>query len=272
MTTLAAPWRFLWLNDVHIGRYMTYSAGEPANLIAHANTLGCRFAVVPGDLTESSTAAQFAEYRGLMAGLDLPRFDLPGNHDEGPGDHSGDEPNAADWSIYESEIGPRRWAFRSGALALIGFSSEMVYTPDPYRGHGRVQPADLEFVEGQLIAAAEAGLAPVLCTHFPLYEEFWPHIWYGGDELRAMCETYGVRLVLSGHRHLACLTATHGQTTEVSGGSVAYVLEQAGRSGYMVVDVYADRLVVRFADARAPFAEYGPGLPGIPYTPIEIPL
>ncbi|MBV9864182.1 MAG: PQQ-binding-like beta-propeller repeat protein [Abitibacteriaceae bacterium] len=80
-----ADFSFVHVTDSHvgIGQGATSSTSHDAALFQEINALAPRpaFVVNTGDICEVGTDAQYAEYRKAIAGLTVPHYDAPGNHD-----------------------------------------------------------------------------------------------------------------------------------------------------------------------------------------------
>lgn len=216
--------RIVQISDTHVSRTHTQFAGNlrairawlgenPADLIVNTGDLSMNGAVSADDLDDA-----VAWHRELPA----PVACIPGNHDVGDlaslrADQVLDDARLA---LYRERVGPDRWTRDAGGWRLVGINAMLCSS-----GHRdeREQEAWLE--------AALATTAPVaLFLHKPLYvsdPEEGPHgYWTVRPEARArLLDIIGrahIRLVASGHLHVARLATFSGQN-HVWGPSSAFV-------------------------------------------------
>ncbi len=122
---------FIQMSDPQFGMYSSNAnfALETRNLeraVAAANRLRPAFVVVTGDLVNRpGDAAQVAEYKHVMAGLDksIPLYNVPGNHD------IGNQCSPERLQAWRENFGPDRYSFRSGALYGIVLDTVLMSAP-----------------------------------------------------------------------------------------------------------------------------------------------
>ena len=125
------PLFFLQLADPQFGFFTANAdfARETINFeraIAAANRLHPAFVIVCGDLTHrAGDAAQIAEYRRIVAGLDrsIPLYSVPGNHD------LASPPTTASVQAFRAQYGPDRYTFTHGGLLGIVINSTLIKEP-----------------------------------------------------------------------------------------------------------------------------------------------
>jgi 3',5'-cyclic-AMP phosphodiesterase len=150
--------------------------------------------LVTGDVAEDATPAQYALARKLIGRLGIPIHVLPGNHDDRAAMRAafglpGDGGDPIDYSV---DFGP---------LRLVVVDSTI-----PGEDHGDFTPAQLEWLGGELAAAAEQPTI-VAMHHPPLATAIpdWDRVNMAAAERQALADVIGrhpqVRAIVAGHLH-----------------------------------------------------------------------
>lgn len=142
------------ITDFHIGppgsvfdtRYDT--PGHLRRAVAHLNGLRPRPACVlgTGDLVEKGSAEEYARLRDILAGLELPIYLIPGNHD----DRAGLARAFADAGYMPEPGGFIQYAVEDGPLRLLALDTSI-----PGESGGTLCPIRLAWLEAQLAAAPD---------------------------------------------------------------------------------------------------------------------
>lgn len=178
----AAPLRFAWLSDTHVG-----SQTAEADLRAAVNDInalpGLSFVVVSGDITEYGSREQLALAKSVLDGLKIPCHIIPGNHD-------------TKWSESGATDFPRLWGadrfhFAKNGWHLVGLHQG----PLMKMGDGHWAPQDVRWLERTLRRIGPE--KPVIfVTHYPIDDGIAN--WYAVLDL---LKRYNVQAVLCGHGH-----------------------------------------------------------------------
>jgi len=155
-----------------------------------------------GDVTESGTAAQYAEARTALKS-DIPVYSIPGNHDERVAFRTellGAEPSAD----------PINHVHRLGALTVIMLDSTIPGEPG-----GRIDEQSYEWLRG-VLAEAPVNAPIVLAMHHPpvrLHSPIVDDIALAepGRLAELVAGDDRIRAVLSGHAHSAATTVFAGR-------------------------------------------------------------
>jgi 3',5'-cyclic AMP phosphodiesterase CpdA len=164
--------------------------------------------LVTGDISDEGSPESYAEFRRLMAPLDLPLFVIPGNHDQR-------EPMREAFADCSPMPGSGRlnWTAQVQGLHLVGLDTLV-----EGQGGGILDEYTLDFLA---TALASAGKAPVLIAlHHPPFAsgiKFMDRIGLDGTEALSEVLRHAkgeVRLVC-GHLH-AMMAGTVGQAVALS--------------------------------------------------------
>jgi Icc protein len=188
------------LSDPHVaeaGRLIEDRIDTAAHLAAaveHVNRLAPAAVLVTGDLVDSGAPTQYAELRRLLDRLTVPRYLLPGNHDDRETlraafpDHL--ELHGRPWCDYVVDVGPMR-------LVCLD-------TTRPGEAGGRLEAEQLAWLEATL--AGEADLPTLVALHHPPFAT-------GIDHMDAMAldvhDAAGLEAVVGRHRHVERVLCGH---------------------------------------------------------------
>jgi Icc protein len=153
-------------------------------------------AIVTGDLTDNGSAAQYAHFAEIMAGLDLPWLAIPGNHDDR--EMMRRALAGQDWM---PASGPIQWLRDFGPFAVLGLDSLLAEAR-----HGALSQPGLSFLDRQLSTLADKPV--VVATHHPWIQcgiaEMDADNLRNGAALMERLERYpGPVRMISGHVHRA---------------------------------------------------------------------
>ncbi len=179
-----AYFQFAWYTDIHIG------AGTESGFQQVINNINSMkdeldFAFATGDLTEKGLNAEFTQYKGYANSIQLPVYNIPGNHD-------------TKWSesglqAYKSTIGPLYFSFNHKGFHFIGFNSG---TPMK-GGYGYFDPDHISWLENDLANLPDSTMPVIFATHFPIDVGGIPNYWKVLDILKR----YHTVFVIVGHGH-----------------------------------------------------------------------
>jgi Icc-related predicted phosphoesterase len=224
--------RFALLGDPQIG----FGAPQPPHTldvvrfkaaIEQAEAARCELALCIGDMVHQTTESAT---QGFLEGLQSFRkarwYPVPGNHDP-------DE-----W--YQKHVRKELdYSFEYQGLTFIGMKT---WTPDH---QGAVTPQQLAWLEDRLRAARDKGHEIILWCHVTPYGPNPRGEWVraGQAEMLALLRQYQVLAVLAGHFHRELWHfEQHGVHHVVAPG----ITRTRGQLGWVIYDVYPDRLVQHF--------------------------
>ncbi len=178
----AAPLRFAWMSDTHIG--WDTAANDLRASVRDINSLpDCKFVIISGDITQFGSHEQFALAKSILDELHPPLHIIPGNHD-----CKWSESGATEfWRVWGSD----RFVFDAGGYCFIG----MHEGPVMKMGDGHFAPQDLRWFDTTL-AELPKGQPVIFVTHYPLNDQL--DNWFTVlDELKK----YNTQAILVGHGH-----------------------------------------------------------------------
>ncbi|MEM9753572.1 MAG: metallophosphoesterase [Planctomycetota bacterium] len=193
----------LWLTDNP--RYAVYT-DHFAQAIDQANAAELDLVLIPGDLTNSAKAEEYARYREMAAELKMPVLCVPGNHDTGNKVSSNKKRLVTEQRVgeYRSQLGePWYVAEPLPGLRVVALDTSLL---------GSGLPSEAEqwaFLESVLAASGPSQpVRTVVLLHYPLYHD-QPDEDAGytnvdvepRTRLLTLMERADVDLVLSGHLH-----------------------------------------------------------------------
>lgn len=166
--------------------------------VRELNRLRPDFVVICGDLIhERDDVEAMADFKAIKAGLKMPCYCVPGNHDV----HN--EPNARTLSRYRALNGADRFSIEHKGHVLVGVNSQLWKAP--LQPEAEQQDAWMLDV---LQAAARRELQVVIAGHTPLYTEHpeeEEHYFNLPLDQRArlldLFEEFRVKAYLAGHAH-----------------------------------------------------------------------
>lgn len=174
-------------------------------------TANFRFGISLGDLVGDNPTL-FGAYNTVIRKLDLPWFQVMGNHDmnyDVKADSLSDE-------SFEAMYGPNNYAFTQGKVHFMVLDDILYPDPRDQGGYqGGLRPDQLAFIENDLKFVPK-DLLVVLCHHIPLFSE-------GGNETFRKTDRQRLFNVLKDFPHTLSLSAhTHIQQHFFHGKEVGF--------------------------------------------------
>jgi 3',5'-cyclic AMP phosphodiesterase CpdA len=241
--------RFVWLSDIHIDNGVEDIATKLTNLVTYIATLDppIDFVLFSGDIAANGAVeAHYIDLVAALAGLAIPLYCVPGNHDQQPGEV---------FTNYDLHIAEERFVLVSGGVTFIGFLTLNSTTGGSF--HAKISAAELVWIEAQLIAA-DPTKPIVLISHHGIgdYRNGGMCINQseGGAALAALCSTYGVRAHISGHVHASPFDAVYYYGNLFSVASSSFWGNPGAVSPYdngvfSICNIFNDRIEVDARDA-----------------------
>lgn len=178
----AAPFRFAFLSDTHIG---SGTAADDLRLaVRDINSMtGLSFAVISGDITEYGSREQLTLAKQILDELNIPYHIVPGNHDT-----KWSESGATDFPLI---FGKDRFVFDHGGIRFIG----MHQGPLMKMGDGHWAPQDVRWLK-ETLKKTDRNQPLVFVTHYPLDNGIAN--WFVVLDL---LKQHNTQVVLCGHGH-----------------------------------------------------------------------
>lgn len=270
--------RFLFLADMQLGAYATFSGMSAEDVDRYASELGMRVGMVPrvegwewdarryraaveavnairpdlvvigGDMVDDpNSEGQYDEFMGITSMIDeeIPARWVPGNHDIAP---DAVAPTPDSLSTYRELFGEDYYAFDHGPLRFVALNTVVIDHPEQVPGEWDRQQ---RFLEEELVDARERGRPVVLIGHHPLFlqeagepDDYWNLPLIRRRVILDLVHRYGVPLAIAGHWHRNSL-ACDGSFEMVTTGPVGYPLG-ADPSGFRVVEFDRGRISHRY--------------------------
>lgn len=224
-------WTFAWITDMHMDaarsdytaqafRYMDERLKPHMVLITGDNNAEPQPPTDPQKPEPLGLRRQRFLKAFLQKNLQTPYAIIPG--DDWPQD-------------FDRVFGPKQYSFDCGGLHFILLAPDRFYQGKRYEGLSVFDPSTLEWLAKDLEQHADQ--PTVVALHEPIY----PPTFLDAPKLQAMFDRRpNVFLVLQGHLHVDMERHRHG-TAYLVGPSLGKPPTQAMK----LIDVYADRLVVR---------------------------
>lgn len=165
--------------------------------VRQVNAIKPAFVVICGDLVHTPEPQAFADFKEVMARLEVPCHCAPGNHD------LGHPPTAVSLATYREAIGKDYYSFKHQGLTFVVVDTEFWKAPV----EGETAAHDRWFEE--TLRQAKADSSPVIVAgHHPLFlktadekEEYFNIPPEKRAEILRLLKECGVVAVLSGHTH-----------------------------------------------------------------------
>jgi 3',5'-cyclic AMP phosphodiesterase CpdA len=222
----AGALRFVQISDSHIGFTGPANTDVTASFteaIGQVNALGFRpeFVMHTGDLTHTSTPAQFDQVEQMLGGIRTGRtFTVPGEHDS-----VGDSGRAYRQTFGTHTSGDGWYSFDTHGVHFIALVNTL-----SLEKLGHLGPEQIDFVRKDV-----AGLSPdtpiVVFSHIPLFAMYPQWGWSTDDALRVLnlLNRFGSVTCLNGHVH-QLFSKTEGNVTFHSATTTAYPLPAPGQA------------------------------------------
>ncbi|NDV88245.1 phosphodiesterase [Aurantimonas aggregata] len=187
--------------------------------------------IVTGDLTDCGLDAEYAIVAGLLSGLPVPVYCVPGNHDRR-------EPFRAAFAGagYLPATGELNYVVDRGELRIVALDSLV-----PGENHGALSPATLDFLAAALADAPDRPTLVML--HHPPFDTGIGHMDKNGlregrEALEALVGRHAqVERVLCGHVHRSIQRRFGGTICQIApsvGHQVAFDLRDGGPSAFVL--------------------------------------
>jgi predicted phosphodiesterase len=172
------------------------------------------FLIHTGDLVSHGGEAEYEAFQGLLAGLAVPFYPVPGNHDaSGGGLAAYLEYSGAPAAHYAFDYGQAHFAFVDS--------------------HGGSLSAEETAWLDSDLAATEQPLKIVVLHHPPFDPNGSTHIMQSGNEaFMQLVQSRGVRYVFAGHIHAFAEGERGGVRYVITGGAGAPLYETEARGGF----------------------------------------
>jgi 3',5'-cyclic AMP phosphodiesterase CpdA len=195
--------RIAHLSDLHFGRHDSIAADS---LLADLAGAQIDLVVVSGDFTQVGSREEFAAARAFLDRLQAPFLAVPGNHDVPARNLM--RRFFSPYALYRKFISPETEPMlESDGVAIAGLNTARRMRLELNWSHGSLSRDQLERLE-ERFARTAPGAVRVVVAHHPLMQPEEA----AGEPMRlvkradlalATFARLGVRLVLSGHFHLA---------------------------------------------------------------------
>ncbi len=165
--------------------------------VAKINELNPDFVVICGDLVNTANEESFSDFKKIKAGLNVPCYCVPGNHDVG------NEPMPQSLQFYRQVMGEDYYSFEHKGYSFVGVNTQLWKAPvtDETKKHDA-------WLEKTLETASKKRLPVFVVGHYPLFlkepdegEEYMNLPPAKRKELLGLYEKRGVVAVLGGHTH-----------------------------------------------------------------------
>lgn len=196
--TSAQPFRFVQLCDPQLGMG-GYEADKKrfAAAVEKINSLKPDFVAVCGDLVQDANDASFADYVMIRDKLDVPYYEVSGNHDVG------NKPTHKSLASYRDVIGDDWYAFEHKGHAFVVVNTQL--WKSPLEGESERQDIWLR----ETLQSFNRKKMPVwVLAHYPLFlkapdeaDEYMNLPEAKRKELLSLFKKHGVVAVLGGHVH-----------------------------------------------------------------------
>lgn len=234
-------------------RHYALSLSKLEGCVARLNAEEVDFAVHLGDFIDRDFA-NFDVVNRVFARLDMPRYQVLGNHDYAVTDeHKPDVPAKLGLPARYYDFVVKGWRFVVLDGNDISFSASPTDSPryrqatEYYEQHhlrsprwnGALGPTQLAWLERTLKAATREQQRVIVLCHFPIYPEN-PHNLWNAVEVRTLLERHpGVAAYLCGHNHAGNYAARSGIHYLTFKGMV-----DTEETAYAIVRVRPDQLEV----------------------------
>ncbi len=162
------------------------------------NKMGVDFVVNCGDLVDTPKKEDFADYKQIIKKLNVPIYNVPGNHD------IGNKPTAKSLALFREEIGKDRFSFLHKGSTFVFLNTLL------WKEHLDGETAQQDIWLNKILTRAKNARSPVFIVgHNPLFIETpdgnkFPYFTIPKKKRKELLElftTHNVVAVLTGHTH-----------------------------------------------------------------------
>lgn len=207
--------------------------------VRQINELNVDFAIFCGDLVNHAGDSSFADFKSIIAGLIIPYYCIPGNHDVGM------VPNDTTLAFYRSTMGEDYFSFYHKGVPFILTNSQLWKTD--IGEESRKHDEWFKKTMGSLLKDER----PIVVGHFPIYiQDIDEDETYSNFPLEKRTELLGlfkkenVVAYLSGHKHVY-LNNNYQGIQLVTGESTSKNFDKRPM-GFRKWDISADTLIHSF--------------------------
>ena len=207
------------LSDVHVTPGNA-NEGKLREAVAEINASDVDAVMLTGDLTNEGSDEQLRNIKGILDGIALPFYVIPGNHEN-------------NWSqsackTFNDLWGNDRFVFTVDDLVVVGMNCG----PFMKMGDGHIKQEDLLWLDSTLNVMVKPGMKVLSVNHYPILDDL--------DNYRAyvdILKKYPVVTHQCGHYHRWRLYETDG----INGVMVRALDMGGGNYGYTIMTIDLDR-------------------------------
>ncbi len=217
------------ISDPHVGS--PYFVPNLMNrVIVELNELEPDVVICTGDFTNFGYRQEFKTAVAYLERIKAPVHSIPGNHDA----------RNVGYVHFEELIGPRHWAIDVKGVRIVGADSS-----EPDLDHGQIGRERYEWIKEQFAVPADYGV-------FALHHHLIPvpgtgrerNIVYDAGDLLEVLIQAGVRLVLTGHKHVPYVWRLENLYIVNAGTCASLRLRGHTKPCYNVVEIEGDEVKI----------------------------
>jgi 3',5'-cyclic-AMP phosphodiesterase len=217
------------ISDPHVGS--PYFVPNLMNrVIVEINELEPDVVVCTGDFTNFGYRQEFKTAAAYLERLNAPVHSVPGNHDA----------RNVGYVHFEELIGPRHWAVDVKSVRIVGAD-----TSEPDLDHGQIGRERYDWIKQQFSAPADYQI-------FAIHHHLIPvpgtgrerNIVYDAGDLLEVLIQSGVRLVLTGHKHVPYVWRLENLYIVNAGTCASLRLRGHTKPCYNVIEIEGDEVKI----------------------------
>jgi 3',5'-cyclic-AMP phosphodiesterase len=217
------------ISDLHVGSPF-FVPNLMNRVVTELNELGPDLIVCTGDITNEGYRQEYKNVVAYYDRIERPLVTVPGNHDA----------RNVGYLHFEELIGPRRWIRDVGGIRIVGIDSS-----EPDLNEGQVGRESYEWIR-------ESFAMPCKLKVFALHHHLVAvpgtgrersTVMDAGDLLELLTEI-GVRVVLSGHKHVPYVWRLEDMYVANAGTASSLRLRGHTRPCYNVVGIEEDEVKI----------------------------
>jgi serine/threonine-protein phosphatase CPPED1 len=206
-TAQPSPFTFVQMCDPQLGfGGYTNDVERFEEAVAQINDLHPDFVVICGDLVNGASAKSFGDFKRIKAGLTMPCYCAPGNHDVG------NNPTLGLLRNYRESLGPDFFSVEHKGCLLVILNTQLWKAPI-----GDEEQKQDAWLEKTLAEAGNKKEPVFIVQHYPPFvkepaepEEYFNLPLAKRERLLGLFERSGVVAILAGHTHLTLQRDYHG--------------------------------------------------------------